>query len=114
MDLPVAKQPILMKKSEPLGKKAPALRNPLMKHFDGMMLPEPGAEHQWYFNKENLPVTPVFIESSLSRKLRQHQQIGVTFLYECVMGFKENNLTGAILADEMGLGKTLQCIALIW
>ena len=45
--------------------------------------------------------------------MRDHQKKGVTFLYECIMGFRDYG-SGAILADEMGLGKTLQCIALIW
>lgn len=77
-------------------------------------MPEPNPEHQWNFNKDNLPVTQVFVEGHLARNLRQHQRIGVTFLYECVMGFKSNDINGAILADEMGLGKTLQTITLIW
>ncbi|KAL0271284.1 UNVERIFIED_CONTAM: hypothetical protein PYX00_008424 [Menopon gallinae] len=80
----------------------------------GFLLPEPNPEHQWNFNKDDLPVTQVCVEGHLARNLRQHQCIGVTFLYECVMGFKSNDISGAILADEMGLGKTLQTITLIW
>lgn len=47
--------------------------------------------------------------------MRQHQRDGVKFLYECVMGLKQDLAgSGVILADEMGLGKTLQAIALMW
>lgn len=50
---------------------------------------------------------------------RPHQLEGVSFLYNCIMGYRDSpairhgSVNGAILADEMGLGKTLQCIALI-
>lgn len=80
----------------------------------GMIMPEPNSEHQWHFNKNGAPLTPVYVEESLSKKMRNHQCDGVKFLYECVMGLRNITLTGAILADEMGLGKTLQCISLIW
>ncbi|KAK6634151.1 hypothetical protein RUM44_004759 [Polyplax serrata] len=80
----------------------------------GITLPEPNTEHQWHYNQNNLPVTPVCIEETLSKKLRPHQCEGIKFLYESIMGFKDVKQTGAILADEMGLGKTLQCITLIW
>lgn len=76
-------------------------------------LPEPSAEHQWSFS-HGRPITAVTVEPWLARKLRPHQRKGVSFMYECVMGFKDVGISGAILADEMGLGKTLQCIALIW
>jgi len=56
----------------------------------------------------------VVIDPILTKHLRPHQQEGVRFLYECVMGIKEFNGRGAVLADEMGLGKTLTVIALIW
>lgn len=54
------------------------------------------------------------LESFLAKHLRPHQKTGVTFLYECVSGFKAHEYFGAILADEMGLGKTFQTICLIW
>ncbi|KAG0717924.1 DNA repair and recombination protein RAD54B [Chionoecetes opilio] len=59
---------------------------------DALVMPRPPAQHQ----------------------LRPHQQEGVVFLYQCMMGFRLQSGCGAILADEMGLGKTLQCISLIW
>jgi DNA repair and recombination protein RAD54B len=59
-------------------------------------------------------IVDVVVDPLLSKSLRPHQREGVIFLYECVMGFKVDNMYGAILADEMGLGKTLQCITLIW
>ncbi|KAL8868841.1 MAG: hypothetical protein Q9174_004720 [Haloplaca sp. 1 TL-2023] len=55
----------------------------------------------------------VTVDVSLSKKLRQHQREGISFLYECVMGLRDFDGRGAILADEMGLGKTLQTIALL-
>lgn len=33
--------------------------------------------------------------------MRPHQKEGVKFLYECVMGLRQMEGTGAILADEM-------------
>jgi DNA repair and recombination protein RAD54B len=58
-------------------------------------------------------VVDVVVDPLLAKHLRPHQQEGVQFLYECVMGMKHQG-SGAILADQMGLGKTLQAIALIW
>ena len=59
-------------------------------------------------------VVDVVVDPVLTKDLRQHQRVGVSFLYECVMGMKGYEGEGAILADEMGLGKTLQTIALLW
>lgn len=59
-------------------------------------------------------IVDVVIDPFLGKHLRKHQQEGVKFLYECVMGLRDFNGQGAVLADEMGLGKTLQTIALIW
>lgn len=36
-------------------------------------------------------VTPVVVDPYIGRKLRPHQQQGVQFLYECVMGLREAN-----------------------
>ena len=59
-------------------------------------------------------IVDVVVDPLLSKHLRPHQQEGVKFLYECVMGLRSFDGEGAILADEMGLGKTLQTIALLW
>ncbi|KAK3089624.1 hypothetical protein FSP39_005167 [Pinctada imbricata] len=79
-----------------------------------LVLPRPSANHQWHHNKKNLPVVDVVVDPYLSCHLRPHQQEGVAFLYECVMGYRSFSGTGAILADDMGLGKTLQCITTLW
>lgn len=72
------------------------------------------SQFKYYFNKQNEKITPVVLESFLAKHLRPHQKTGITFLYECVSGFKAQEYFGAILADEMGLGKTFQTICLIW
>ncbi|KAI9101973.1 SNF2 family N-terminal domain-containing protein [Phlyctochytrium arcticum] len=59
-------------------------------------------------------VIEVVVDPLLARMLKGHQKIGVKFLYESVMGWKEPPFQGAILADEMGLGKSLQIIVLVW
>lgn len=79
-----------------------------------LVLPRPSDTHQWENNRGSLPVVDVVVDPFLSCHLRPHQRVGVTFLYECVMGFRSHGGQGAILADDMGLGKTLQCISLIW
>lgn len=56
----------------------------------------------------------VIVDSRVSQYLRPHQREGVTFVYECLMGFKNSEHTGVLLADEMGLGKTLMTISVIW
>eukprot|EP00397_Hematodinium_sp_SG-2012_P012729 GEMP01012907.1.p1 GENE.GEMP01012907.1~~GEMP01012907.1.p1 ORF type:complete len:810 (+),score=180.60 GEMP01012907.1:68-2431(+) len=58
----------------------------------------------------------VICDSMLTDVLREHQRVGVTFLYECLSGMKKDkyNGRGCILADDMGLGKTLQSIAVLW
>ncbi|XP_061175065.1 DNA repair and recombination protein RAD54B-like [Saccostrea echinata] len=81
---------------------------------NALVLPRPTASHQWQYNKKNFPVVDVVVDPYLSVHLRPHQREGVTFLYECVMGFRNISGKGAILADDMGLGKTLQCISLLW
>ncbi|XP_052071010.1 DNA repair and recombination protein RAD54B-like [Mytilus californianus] len=79
-----------------------------------IVMPRPSQSHQWQSNKKNLPVIDVVVDPYLSTHLRPHQREGVTFLYECVMGYRDYGGLGAILADDMGLGKTLQCISLLW
>ncbi|VDI75014.1 DNA repair and recombination protein RAD54B [Mytilus galloprovincialis] len=79
-----------------------------------LVMPRPSQSHQWQSNKKNLPVIDVVVDPYLSTHLRPHQREGVTFLYECVMGYRDYGGQGAILADDMGLGKTLQCISLLW
>ncbi|CAK7903885.1 DNA repair and recombination protein Rdh54p [[Candida] anglica] len=56
----------------------------------------------------------VVVDPILSKALRPHQQEGIRFLYECVMGMRRSGYYGALLADEMGLGKTLMTISLLW
>ena len=58
-------------------------------------------EQQWRSATAATHVTAVVIDPYLSKHLRPHQQAGVTFLYECVMGTKTAGQHGAILADEM-------------
>lgn len=81
---------------------------------DALVLPRPPAQHQWQHNGSHGRVVDVVVDPHLASKLRPHQQEGIVFMYECVMGFRLQSGSGAILADEMGLGKTLQCITLIW
>ena len=59
-------------------------------------------------------IVDVVVDPVLSRHLRPHQKEGVKFLYESVMGLREDGQFGAVLADEMGLGKTLQTISVLW
>ncbi|XP_052818560.1 DNA repair and recombination protein RAD54B-like isoform X1 [Mya arenaria] len=79
-----------------------------------LVLPRPSQTHQWECNKSGVAVVDVVVDPYLASNLRPHQREGVTFLYSCVMGFRNFSGCGAILADDMGLGKTLQCISLIW
>ncbi|KAK7472895.1 helicase [Stygiomarasmius scandens] len=79
-----------------------------------IVMKSPTKEHMEKHNKKNRPVVPVVIDPIITRRLRPHQQEGVKFMYECVMGLRRCEGYGCILADEMGLGKTLQTIALIW
>eukprot|EP00158_Paraphelidium_tribonemae_P006622 Partr_v1_DN27906_c0_g1_i5_m11804 putative dna repair and recombination protein len=85
-----------------------------------VVMTRPPPNHRTRFNTRKLPIVDVVIDPILSRHLRPHQQEGVKFLYDAVMGFSSGSSgntalnMGAILADEMGLGKTVQTIALIW
>lgn len=56
----------------------------------------------------------VVVDPAVSKVLREHQRIGVKFLFDCLMGLKAFNGFGCILADDMGLGKTLQSVCVIW
>ncbi|KAA3675855.1 DNA repair and recombination protein RAD54B [Paragonimus westermani] len=97
-------------------------------------MPRPPIDCIWAQNPEGLTINDVVLESHFAKRLRPHQREGITFLYECVMGFRSHRLPeriscssacdfdlavsnpvyGCILADEMGLGKTVQVIALLW
>ncbi|XP_055605954.1 DNA repair and recombination protein RAD54B-like [Uranotaenia lowii] len=84
--------------------------------FVPLKMKVPPVEHQWKYNQGKGVISEVTVPHFLAKELRPHQREGVSFLYECVTGFRsiEPERFGAILADEMGLGKTLQCIALIY
>lgn len=80
---------------------------------------DPNAQGALVFNRpkslpENRQVVDVVLDPLVGKKLRPHQQEGVKFLYECVMGLRNFDGQGCILADDMGLGKTLTTIALLW
>ncbi|XP_042899076.1 DNA repair and recombination protein RAD54B isoform X2 [Parasteatoda tepidariorum] len=87
---------------------------PISESIYDLTMPPPTEEHQVLYNKHNLPLTKVKVDSFLVKCLRHHQKEGITFMYKCILGFQHDLGRGVILADEMGLGKTLQCIALIW
>ena len=63
---------------------------------------------------EGRQAVDVVLDPVIGKQLRPHQQEGVKFLYECVMGLRNFDGQGCILADDMGLGKTLTTIALLW
>lgn len=81
-------------------------------------LHDPGAEHSLVMtkppNQKCEDTIDVVVDPVLSKLLRPHQREAVSFVYECLMGFKNFRGNGALLADEMGLGKTLTTITLIW
>lgn len=85
-------------------------REPLYDPANGLLLPRPSGVS----DEDQKNITDVVVDPKLSKSLREHQKKGVSFMYECVMGWRHNYGNGCILADEMGLGKTLQCISLIW
>ncbi|OQV11084.1 SNF2 family domain-containing protein isoform 2 [Cladophialophora immunda] len=80
---------------------------------------DPNAEGAIVFKRPRSPpggrqIVDVVLDPLIGKKLRPHQQEGVKFLYECVMGLRDFDGRGCILADDMGLGKTLTTIALLW
>ncbi|CAK9439726.1 uncharacterized protein LODBEIA_P38260 [Lodderomyces beijingensis] len=84
----------------------PQKRKPFYKQKEGVIiLPPPPSEPDH---------VEVSVDPLLSSKLRPHQIEGVSFMYECVMGFRDFKGHGCLLADEMGLGKTLMTITTIW
>lgn len=57
----------------------------------------------------------VKVDAQITKVLREHQRVGIQFIFDCLMGLKEAfNGFGCILADDMGLGKTLQSVAVMW
>lgn len=77
-------------------------------------MPSLNSLNNWIRNDMLEKEEEVSVDACLVNVLRPHQRYGIVFLYECIMGLKVSNYSGAILADEMGLGKTLQCITIIW
>ncbi|KIX92703.1 uncharacterized protein Z520_11555 [Fonsecaea multimorphosa CBS 102226] len=80
---------------------------------------DPNAEGALVFQRPRSPpagrqIVDVVLDPLIGKRLRPHQQDGVKFLYECVMGLRDIDGQGCILADDMGLGKTLTTIALLW
>lgn len=82
--------------------------------YEPLIMPEPSDQHQKKYNLSKRPISEVSVLGALVRVLRPHQRSGVTFLYECLMGYRNIDQLGCILADEMGLGKTLQCITVCY
>eukprot|EP00887_Chlorella_sp_A99_P003631 scaffold7.g3631.t1 len=96
------------------GAQPPAPRPIHDPHVEGAVVLNP---RQWQAGAGMLggrSVSPVVLDPYIGRQLRPHQVEGVRFLYETVMGLREQGRSGCILADEMGLGKTVQVLALIW
>ena len=57
----------------------------------------------------------VVVDSMFAKVLREHQVIGVQFIFRSLMGLHGlPDSHGCILADDMGLGKTLQSICIVW
>ncbi|KAK9112794.1 hypothetical protein Scep_020313 [Stephania cephalantha] len=56
----------------------------------------------------------IVVDPLLVRFLRPHQREGVQFMFDCVSGLINSDVSGCILADDMGLGKTLQSITLMY
>ena len=48
-------------------------------------------------NKEK-SIHPCYIDPYLSSKMRIHQKEGIKFMFECIVGFKGQDITGCILA----------------
>lgn len=82
-------------------------------------------------NKSKEADVDVIIDPALAKFLRKHQQEGVKFIYDCLLGLQQPNtsdiplnksllleydsdISGCLLADDMGLGKTLMTITVIW
>jgi len=99
--------PLIFKRPEPLPVPDPEVAPPITEEKkakgDPLILFK-SADHE------------VVCDPHIGDKLREHQRVGVSFLYECVSGMKKDlyNGRGCILADDMGLGKTLQSIAVLW
>lgn len=83
---------------------------PSLVNLEPLILETPEDTELFKFNKHNRPVHEVRVSPKLLAHLRPHQREGVTFMYACLMGFRNPGFNGCILADEMGLGKTLQCL----
>jgi len=90
---------------EPLEQVVPVDENAIASHKLVLWTPPPDDPEK---RKE------VVVDFDVSCKLREHQRIGVQFLFDCLMGLKDFNGCGCILADDMGLGKTLQSVVAIW
>lgn len=120
---PLLKDTVQQPKKGSNGFKAPLLSNTVQQPKKDSKVPIPRHDP----NKENAlvmkrpssvpkgkEIVDVVVDPLLTKNLRDHQRVGVSVLYECVMGMKDHGGEGAILADEMGLGKTLQTVALLW
>ena len=89
--------------------------NPL-KVFSKKQPPKEENKPTFYLNEINIKkeiTNRCFIESAIFIKLKEHQKIGIQFLFDSVTGIRDPTTFGCILADSMGLGKTLQVICLI-
>ncbi|XP_043263814.1 DNA repair and recombination protein RAD54B-like, partial [Colletes gigas] len=91
-----------------------SLKKGLKLTCNSLVMPSLNTSRNWMENDIPEKEEEVSVDACLVNVLRPHQRYGIVFLYECIMGLKVPNCSGAILADEMGLGKTLQCITIIW
>ncbi|KAI1293465.1 DNA repair and recombination protein RAD54B [Halotydeus destructor] len=107
----------MMSNSANFESKIPKLSNVVSKFTENncYKLPRPPTG---YLGIKEEDVVDVYLTANLTKVCLPHQLEGISFMYQCVMGYKDTlssaPINGAILADEMGLGKTLQCIALIY
>lgn len=109
--LPTLRDPALLNKQF---KKVSPLNEPQLTAKKGDPLYDSTHADAIVMVKKTHTEVDVVIDPFLAKSLRPHQVKGVKFLYECVMGLRPFEGSGALLADDMGLGKTLQTITLIW
>lgn len=64
---------------------------------ESLVLPPPPERGQRFRVKPE----DVYVEFKLNKYLRDHQRVGIVFMYKCIVGFHPG-VFGCLVADEMG------------
>lgn len=59
-------------------------------------------------------IYPCFIDPFLCNKMRIHQKEGIKFMFECITGFRGQDISGCILAVNLFYLNKTNLVRIVW